>query len=141
MPSAAIVDSAPLVALFDSDDQHHELVVDWFRQRRFSGHTTVAVLTEVSHMLRYKRKAQLDFLRWVHLGALEVVPLTSADLHRCIQIMEKYADLPADFADASLVAIGERRQMVTIVTLDRDFLVYRYGGRRKFRLPLLESAD
>ncbi len=48
--------------------------------------------------------------------------------------MRRYADLPMDFADATLVALAPRYATRTVFTLDRpDFRVYRLG-RRSFRL-------
>jgi predicted nucleic acid-binding protein len=38
---------------------------------------------------------------------------------------DRYADLPGDFADLSLIAISERLNISTIATLDSDFDVYR----------------
>ncbi len=35
------------------------------------------------------------------------------------------ADLPADFADLSLIAISERLNLPRIVTLDSDFNIYQ----------------
>ena len=46
--------------------------------------------------------------------------------------MMKYADVPMDFADATLVALAEERDDTRILTLDSDFHVYRLHGRRRF---------
>ncbi len=47
--------------------------------------------------------------------------------------MEKYRDLPMDFADATLVALGERLHTNLVFTLDRrDFTVYRLFGVKPF---------
>ena len=46
-------------------------------------------------------------------------------------------DRPMDLADASLVCLAEQRGIQDIFTLDRrDFLTYRFAGRRPFRLWL-----
>ncbi|HEX6001573.1 MAG TPA: hypothetical protein VFZ16_19595 [Hyphomicrobiaceae bacterium] len=39
-----------------------------------------------------------------------------------------------DFADATLVRLAEREVLTTIITVDRNFEVYRIGGRKRFRL-------
>jgi predicted nucleic acid-binding protein len=46
--------------------------------------------------------------------------------------MEKYADLPMDFTDAVVVALCERLGINHIISVDRDFTIYRYKGRAKF---------
>jgi len=48
--------------------------------------------------------------------------------------MAKYADVPMDFADACLVVLAERLGSDLIFTIDSDFRVYRWKGRRSFRL-------
>jgi uncharacterized protein len=48
--------------------------------------------------------------------------------------MLKYADRPMDFADATLVRVAERERLTSILTVDRDFEVYRIGGRKAFRV-------
>jgi predicted nucleic acid-binding protein len=47
---------------------------------------------------------------------------------------DKYADLPIDLADATLVAVAEDRRLSTIFTLDKDFGVYRMNGRKPFTI-------
>ena len=49
---------------------------------------------------------------------------------RIVRLMEKYADLPMDFADACLVVMSEDNPRTMIYTLDKqDFAVYRRNGR------------
>jgi len=52
-------------------------------------------------------------------GSMLVANLELEDYARAIQLVEKYADLPLDFVDASVVAIAERLEQDTIATLDR----------------------
>ena len=49
--------------------------------------------------------------------------------------MEKYHDLPMDFADATLVALAEESEADHVFTLDRKgFSTYRLRGKKTFRL-------
>ena len=49
--------------------------------------------------------------------------------------MERYADLPMDFADASLVALAEETGVRRVFTLDRrGFLTYRIGSKKTFTI-------
>lgn len=51
--------------------------------------------------------------------------------------MEKYSDLPMDYADATLVLLGERIGVSAILTLDRrGFSVYRSSRGRHFSMVL-----
>jgi hypothetical protein len=56
-------------------------------------------------------------------------------LGRVVDLMEKYRNLPMDFADASLVTLGEELGLDNVLTLDRrGFSVYRLHGRRPFHI-------
>ena len=48
--------------------------------------------------------------------------------------MEKYRDVPMDLADASLVAVAEALDFKRVFTLDSDYRVYRWKGRKHFDL-------
>lgn len=78
-------------------------------------------------MLDFARGAVVDFLAWV-AGAVMIDHGTSLDMPRIQAIIDKYADLPADFADASLIAMAERLGLSSIATLDSDFDIYRLSN-------------
>jgi len=94
--------------------------------------TNLPVIGEVLFLLGFSVDAQTDFLAWA-VGALDIDGETASDLPRIIEIMKKYADLPADFADASLVALCERRGIDTVATLDKHFDVYRTSTRKQLK--------
>jgi predicted nucleic acid-binding protein len=49
--------------------------------------------------------------------------------------MERYADRPMDFADATLVHLAHRERITTVFTVDfADFQTYRIAGRQRFRI-------
>lgn len=129
MPSIA-VDAGPLVALFDHTDKHHADALTFVQRLTSPLVTNWIVLAEVSALL--PARFQLDLLEWV-LAGIEVDEKSFADLPRIVQIMGKYADLPADFADASLVAMCERRGIESVASLDKHFDVYRTADRKRLR--------
>ncbi len=68
------------------------------------------------------------FWQFILSAGIDIAEVTLAELPRMRSLMEQYADLPMDFADASLVALSERLKLRRVFTLDRrDFLVYRPG--------------
>jgi uncharacterized protein len=130
----ALCDTGPLVACFDADDSAHEecrAVFGAFEGRLV---TTWAVLAEVFHLLpdRSHRTPLWQFI----LGAgIEIAEVTPADLPRMRSLMDQYADLPMDLADASLVVLSERLKVRRVFSLDRrDFLVYRPRHVRAFEV-------
>ena len=140
MRRRVVVDSGPFVALFDKHDQDHQRVVDFFRT--FDGQllSTLAVLTEVMHLVDFSHETQQEFLKWAFGGAIKRVELTDEDGQRIMGLRAKYADCPMDFADATLVAVADRLRIREVLTLDGDFRVYRFRRRQTFLLPLLEPA-
>ena len=76
--------------------------------------------------------ACLDF---VLRGGCVLVPMTRPTLVRCRELLRQYADIPMDFADASLVALAEETGIRDMFTLDRrGFNAYRADGRHSFRI-------
>lgn len=128
-----LLDTGPLVAFLDRSERNHRRCVDFFKAFRGRLLTTEPVLTEAVYLLGphfFNQKAALDF---VLMGGAELIPLSPALLKRSTQLMAKYADVPMDFADASLVALAEERGITEVVTLDKkDFAVYRTAARKGF---------
>jgi predicted nucleic acid-binding protein len=126
-----IVDAGPLIALFDRDDRYHRRAVEFVRDHGADLITNVPVLTEATFLLRFSVGAQRDLLWWAH-EAVAIDQDIAADLPRIIDLLEKYGDLPADFADASLVALAERLDVRRVASVDSDFAVYRRSDRSPF---------
>lgn len=121
----AAIDSGPLIALFDKSDQFHARSLNFIKEFKGQLFTTVAVLTEVSHLLDFSKEAQQAFLRWVADGAINIVDLQQRELYEIIVLTKKYGDVPMDFADASLMVISESLQLSHIASIDSDFYIYR----------------
>ena len=65
-------------------------------------------------------------MEFIRHGGLGVRPLDDRGLGRCFELMVRYADLPMDFADASIVAAAEQTRSDKVFTLDgRGFTAYR----------------
>ena len=129
-----LIDSGPLIALFDSSDKHHSDAVNFIKGNKLPLVTTLASVTETLHLLDFNRNAQIDFLEWVYRGAVEIHHIGNDDFGRLKDLTEKYRDLPMDFADSCLVYLAEKLNINTIATVDRDFTIYRIQGRRKFKI-------
>ena len=127
-----LIDSGPLIALFDSSDKYHAAAVEFIKTNQSELITTLASITETLHLLDFNRSAQVDFLGWAEAGALVIEPITLHDLSRIKDLTIKYADLPMDFADACLVFLGEKLNINKIATIDRDFDIYRLNEHESF---------
>ncbi len=120
-----LIDSGPIIALFDRSDSYHEIVLDFFKS--YSGRfiSSCAVVTEVSHMLSFNLNVQIDFLKWIEMGGIEIYDISQSDISHIRLMMEKYIDIPMDLADASLMYISHRDHIQNIVSIDSDFDIYR----------------
>ncbi len=65
--------------------------------------------------------------------AFHIFDLELTHFQRMAYLIEKYADLPMDYADASLVVLAEHLNHGRILTADRrDFSVYRWNDVNPF---------
>jgi hypothetical protein len=130
----ALIDSGAIVALIDHSDRWHEDCRLAFSSLRLPLATTVAALVEVFHRFTRQPHRHAQVWRMVRSESIRVVAIDDKDWADIERLMLKYADRPMDFADATLVGLAEREGLTTILTVDRDFEVYRIGGRKTFRV-------
>jgi len=128
-----LIDSGPLIALFDSSDKYHSKVIEFLKENKLQLITTIASITETLHLLDFNRNAQIDFLEWVSRGGVDIQNIENPDFQRLKDLTEKYRDLPMDFAYSCLVLLAEKLGLNTIATIDRDFTIYRIKGKKKFK--------
>ena len=135
----AVVDTGPLYAAADLDDDDHDASVAVLQRPDLHLVIPVLVVAEATYLIgtRLGSKAEATFLRG--LGQIEVEPPTSDDWDRIADLVDKYADLPLGGTDASVVALAERLGAGVVVTLDRrHFTVVR--ARHREALELLPAA-
>lgn len=138
MENVAITDAGPLIALFDKSDKYHQKSkrrLEEYRQDiRGRLIATWPVVTEVAYLLKehVHLQAQLDFLKWISLGGLEIFDLQREHLSRIIELQKKYSNLPIDLADATLLIVAETLDINKVFSLDKDFFVYRILSKTHF---------
>ena len=120
-----LIDAGPIIALFDNSDQYHEQVLDFIKTFEGKLISTWPVLTEVCYMLDFNKETQLDFLDWVIQGGIDIHNLEQWQLSSIRNMIKTYSDLPADLADTTLLEVAETRGVSSIITLDKDFSVYK----------------
>lgn len=108
----------------DRDDVHHAHVKRWMAAYEGELITTWSVITEACHLVP-ERAAPL-LLQWIERGGATLADIPVSSLRAIAARMEKYADLPMDLADATLLWVAEREGVLDILTLDRrDSGIYR----------------
>lgn len=134
-----IVDAGPLIGWFDARDPYHALVRGFFQTYGGELLSTWPVLGEVCHLLPQGMVA--NFLRWVGRGGLTVVDVPVSALPGLADRIDKYADLPMDLADASLIWLAESLGLLDVLTIDRhDFGIYRTARGQALRNRLFEPS-
>ena len=121
-----LVDTGPLVALFDPVDTDHKRCVNLLKQIEEPMCTTIPVLTEAFHLLSPGSVGSQRLMDFVAAQGLNMWYLDDNTLMRAFELMVQYADHPMDLADASLVVLAETLKSRTVFTIDRsDFSTYR----------------
>lgn len=139
MTSAAaadwLLDTGPLVALLSKNDAAHAQCRAFFEGFRGRLVTSEAVLTEAVHLMARAPAGGATCLEFFLRGAALLVPVDAKHLAACRGLIEKYHDVPMDYADATLVALADRLGIGRVVTLDRrGFEVYRWRRTRRFSI-------
>ena len=120
--ASVLIDTGPLVALFKRNDTHHKRAAAWFKAYRGALLTTQAVVTEAWHLV--SESARLPMVRFV-MAACEIREFDAQGQARILTTLQRYADLPMDYADATLLVLGEIEKITAVATIDvNDFSVY-----------------
>jgi hypothetical protein len=135
-----LVDTGPLVALFDPADAWHQRCVEQLRKISERLWTTTPVLTEAFHLLTPASVGTKRLMDFVTEGGLAMWFFDGSGLSRAFELVVRYDNVPMDLADASLVVAAERLNTRKVFTIDRsDFDVYRIRrGHRHLAFQVLE---
>lgn len=138
MLNSILIDTGPLIALFDRDDNYHTKIMDFIKDGKYRFITTTAVVTEVSHMLDFHVQAQISFFEWVMKEGIILYEIQQGDFSRIVELTKKYCDRPMDFADATLVIAAEKTGIRQIISIDSDFDIYRLPGKVRIQNVFME---
>lgn len=129
------VDTGYFLALLNERDAYHVKAKAWLCSASEGWITTWPVVTEVSYMVarRLGEAAKQDFIADVVSGSILIWDIPSEPARKIPPLMKKYAKLPMDLADASLVLLAEHLGHGRILTTDqRDFGAYRWKSTKPF---------
>ncbi|MBV9101427.1 MAG: PIN domain-containing protein [Candidatus Dormibacteraeota bacterium] len=115
----AVVDSGPLYAAADEDDADHSAALNALTASNIHLVIPMLVVAEVSYFIgsRLGPPAEARFV--AGLTALDVEAPTQDDWSRIAELVDEYGDFPLGGVDASVVALAERLDTPTVITLDR----------------------
>jgi uncharacterized protein len=131
-----LADTGFWLALANVRDRHHVAAKSALGSLDAPLITTWPVMTETCHLLlaRIGEHSVRAFVESAARGAFEIFDLASEHLPQIRELMLKYAKLPLDLADASLIILAEHLGTGRILSTDqRDFGAYRWKNRKPFQ--------
>lgn len=130
-----LLDTGCIVALLDSSEEHHELCSSVLEELEAPLLTCEPVITEACYLLRNTKGAPAAVMENIR-GNVFLIPFRLADHAAELAGLMKKSNVPMNLADACLVSMAGKLQTGRILTLDRDFKIYRWGKNRPFELLL-----
>lgn len=131
----AVVDTGPLYAVADADDDDHEPCTGALANPAYRLVVPALVVAEATYLVgtRLGSRAEARFLR--SLADLDVEAPAADEWSRIAELVERYRDFPLGGTDASVVSLAERLDTDLVITLDRrHFSAVRPRHRRALRL-------
>ena len=122
-----LIDTGPLYAFFDQNDQYNHWAGEQFAKITQPMLTCEAVIAETVFLMLGSGISPEYLFTFIERGHLKISPVLAnpSQIQRIGNIIIKYNNLAASFADACLVEICEKRSPVKIFTLDKHFSIYR----------------
>jgi predicted nucleic acid-binding protein len=125
MTNLIILDTGPLVAYLTQGDRYHGWAKMRFQEITSTLITCQAVISEACFLIRNIPEGQQAILEMIERKLIQTEFNLNIEAKAIKQILHKYQDVPISLADASLVRMAEIYEHAKILTLDRDFTLYR----------------
>jgi predicted nucleic acid-binding protein len=129
-----LLDTGVIVALLDRSERRHEACAEAVRELEAPLITCEAVIAESCYLLRNLAGAAGAVIDNVAAGIFQIPFQLSREAASVKQVLRKYRDRQIDLADACLIRLADEFGAADILTLDRDFAVYRWGKNKAFRM-------
>lgn len=132
----AIVDSGPLYAAADTDDDDHKRSLAVLGRPDLELVVPALVVAEVTYLVGRRLGADAESRFLAGLAAVDVEAPRAGDWSRMAELVRDYADFSLGGTDASVVALAERLDTDVVITLDhRHFAAVRPRHRPLQLLP------
>jgi len=131
-----LLDTGCIVALLDRSERHHPQCKQKIQGLSAPLITCEAVIAEACYLVRHLRGASEAILDNVRSGVFQIPLQLSQEAGDVTKILGKYRDREIDLADACLIVLANRYEAGAVLTLDKDFQVYRWGRNKAFELLL-----
>jgi uncharacterized protein len=129
-----LLDTGVIVALLDRSEKFHQVCAVAVRELEAPIITCEAVIAESCYLLRNLPGAPEAVIENVGAGIFQLPFQLSREAVGVKQILRKYRDRKIDLADACLIRLADEFETADILTLDKDFEIYRWGRNKPFQL-------
>lgn len=119
MPKLAVVDTGPLYAAIDADDADHDRCVEIMQKSKMLLIFPALVIAEVCYLVGSRLGALVEQQFLQGLKQCEVEAPQGDDWLRIGDLVHQYRDFSLGGVDASVIALAERVNTDTVITLDR----------------------
>ncbi len=130
MKRGAIIDTGPLVAILNRNDEYHAWSVDQLKGISGSLLTCESVISEAFFLLRKTRNGADQLEIMLTKGVIIVEFSLHQELKHVCKLLSKYRNVPMSLTDACMVRMAEIHSKHRIFTLDSDFHIYRQNRNR-----------
>ena len=128
-----LLDTGVIVALLDRSEEFHRQCAEAVRKLDAPLITCEAVMAESCYLVRNLPGAPEAIIANVGEGIFQIPFQLSREAVGVRSILRKYQDRAIDLADACLIHLANEFETGDILTLDRDFEIYRWGRNKGFR--------
>ncbi len=129
-----LLDTGVIVALLDRSEKFHQPCATAIREVEAPLITCEAVIAETCYLLRNLPGAPEVVIENAAAGIFQIPFQLSRETATVKQALRKYRDRKIDLADACLIRLADEFESPDILTLDKDFEVYRWGKNKPFRI-------
>jgi uncharacterized protein len=120
--------------LLDRSEKFHQSCAAILHDLRTLLVTCEAVIAESCYLLRRLPRAAETVLENVEAAIFQIPYRLSRDTVATKQCFRKDRDRRIDLADACLIRLADQLETPDILTLDKDFRIYRWRRNRPFNI-------
>ena len=139
MRQRVLLDTGALVAFLKPQDQFYNWVTVELTTIEQPLLTCEAVISEACFLLRRTFAGEETVLSLIADGYIQIPFRLDEEVEVIRELMKRYRSVPMVLADACLVRMAEQYKNSAVLTLDRDFQIYRKDRNQAIPMIALEA--
>ena len=128
---AAMLDTGPLVSLYDSKDKRGSIIdgiLKAIQKNNYPIYVSIVTIAETHKRILYDvgYVRASEFLTTITSGEVNIIEIYEADINDAASIIKRYNDQDIPFADAITMAIMKRVGIRKVLSYDRHFWLLNF---------------